>query len=59
MVSAAAWPTLLTGGISAMVSGFAALWLFVWLLRQQAFYAFAYYDWAVGVLVLVTLAPAS
>jgi undecaprenyl-diphosphatase len=57
-VSPDQWSGLLTGAGAAMVSGLLALWLFVWLLKQRAFYAFAYYDWAVGALVLFALAQA-
>jgi len=46
---------LLLGGAAAFVSGIAAIWLFVKLLRSRGFYRFAYYTWALG---LVTLAVA-
>jgi undecaprenyl-diphosphatase len=39
---------LLWGGMVALVSGIGAIWLFVQLLRGQAFHRFAYYTWAVG-----------
>ena len=58
VVPADQWPGLLTGAAAAMLSGLIALRLFVWLLRQRAFYAFAYYDWAAGALVLIALALA-
>jgi undecaprenyl-diphosphatase len=49
---AAASPEMITalgiGCAAALVSGILAIWLFVILLRKQAFYAFAYYAWAVG-----------
>lgn len=40
----------------ALVSGIAAIWLFVRLLRTRAFHRFAYYAWAVGAMFLVWLA---
>jgi undecaprenyl-diphosphatase len=39
---------ILLGGIAALVSGLAALWIFVWLLRDRRFHLFAWYAWAVG-----------
>jgi undecaprenyl-diphosphatase len=47
---------LAVGGAAALVSGIAAIWLFVRLLRTRAFYRFAYYAWAVGALFLTWLA---
>ncbi len=44
---------MLTGGAVAFVSGIAAIWLFVRLLRSQGFHRFAYYAWAVGALTLL------
>jgi undecaprenyl-diphosphatase len=44
---------LLAGGAVAFVSGIAAIWLFVRLLRSQGFHRFAYYAWAVGALTLL------
>ena len=46
---------LLLGGAVALVSGVAAIWLFIRLLRSQAFYHFAWYAWAVGLLALFFL----
>jgi undecaprenyl pyrophosphate phosphatase UppP len=46
---------LLLGGAIALVSGVAAIWLFVRLLRSQAFYQFAWYAWAAGALALFFL----
>ncbi len=43
------------GCTTALVSGIFAIWLFVILLRKQAFYAFAYYAWAVGGLFSIWL----
>jgi undecaprenyl-diphosphatase len=43
---------LLSGGLVALVSGLAALSLFVRLLRTRSFHRFAYYVWAVGLLGL-------
>ena len=42
--------------VAALVSGLAALWLFVRLLRNQAFHRFAYYVWPAGAGFLVWLA---
>lgn len=42
--------------VAALVSGLAALWLFVRLLRNQQFYRFALYVWPVGCAFLVWLA---
>jgi undecaprenyl-diphosphatase len=47
---------LLLGSAAAMASGLAAIWLFVRVLRTRAFYRFAYYTWALGLLVLFWLA---
>jgi undecaprenyl-diphosphatase len=44
------------GGLAALVSGVAAIYLFVLLLRRQTFYAFSYYAWSVGLLFLAWLA---
>jgi undecaprenyl pyrophosphate phosphatase UppP len=41
---------------AALVSGLAALWLFVRLLRKQAFHRFAYYVWPISVAFLAWLA---
>jgi undecaprenyl pyrophosphate phosphatase UppP len=47
---------LLWGGVVALLSGLAAIWLFVHLLRGLFFYRFAYYTWAVGSVFLIWLA---
>jgi undecaprenyl-diphosphatase len=47
---------LLIGALVALVSGVAAIWLFVRLLRTRAFYRFAYYTWGAGALFLLWLA---
>lgn len=39
---------LTLGCVAALLSGLAALWLFVRLLRDQRFYRFSYYVWTVG-----------
>ena len=39
---------ILFGSVAALFSGLAALAAFVWLLRTQRFYAFAWYAWLVG-----------
>jgi len=44
------------GGAAALVSGLAALWLFVRLLRSGSFHKFAWYTWAVGAAFLVWVA---
>ncbi len=41
------------GCIAALLSGLAALWLFVRLLRDQRFYRFSYYVWTLGAVVLI------
>jgi undecaprenyl-diphosphatase len=43
---------------AALVSGLLALWLFVMLLRHQAFHRFAFYVWPVGAAFLAWLALA-
>lgn len=40
--------SILVGGGAALVSGLAALVSFIWLLRTQRFYVFAWYAWAAG-----------
>lgn len=47
---------LALGGAVALVSGVAAIWLFVRFLRSRAFHRFAYYTWAVGGAFLLWLA---
>jgi len=44
---------VLVGGASALVSGLAALWIFVRMLRSHTFHLFAYYAWAVGAVFLL------
>lgn len=44
------------GGGAALVSGLAALWLFVRLLRSGSFHRFAWYAWAAGATFLAWLA---
>ena len=55
-VPAGELPALLSGAVAAGVSGVAAIWLFVRLLRQQSFYRFAYYAWPAGAIFLAWLA---
>ena len=45
--------TILAGGAAALVSGLLALIAFVWLLKSQRFYIFAYYAWAAGAAFLL------
>jgi undecaprenyl-diphosphatase len=45
--------TILLGSIAALISGLAALAAFVWLLRTQRFYVFAWYAWVVGGVTVV------
>jgi len=49
------WQTMAVGAVAAMLSGLAALWIFVWLLARRVFYAFSYYLWAAGALFLAWL----
>ncbi len=46
---------LLFAFITAVITGIIAIQSLVWLLRKQAFHAFAYYVWAVGGIFLVYL----
>ena len=48
-------PALILAGVTSLVSGVAAIWLFVRLLRTQVFYRFAYYTWAAGTAFLLWL----
>ena len=48
----------LIGGVVAGLSGLAALWLFVRLLRSRRFHQFAYYTFAAGTLFLLWVALA-
>ncbi|MGI9309119.1 MAG: undecaprenyl-diphosphate phosphatase [Gammaproteobacteria bacterium] len=45
--------TIMFGSIAALFSGLMALTAFVWLLRTQRFYAFAWYAWIVGAITVV------
>lgn len=47
---------MLVGCAAALVSGVAAIWAFVRLLRSQGFHYFAWYAWGLGALVLTVLA---
>jgi len=47
---------LLLGGAAALLSGIAAIWMFLRLLRSRAFHRFAYYTWTAGLLALLWLA---
>lgn len=49
------WQTMAIGSVAALLSGLAALWIFVWLLARRVFYAFSYYVWAAGALFLAWL----
>jgi undecaprenyl-diphosphatase len=49
---------LAIAGVSALVFGVAAIWLFVRLLQRRGFYYFAYYVWALGFAVFAGLAIA-
>ena len=51
-VSGEALNAILFGGAAALISGLIALWLFVWLLKNQRFYLFAWYVWVVGLITL-------
>ena len=55
-ISGALLYPLLAGGLAALLSGLAALWLFVWLLRSQQFHFFAWYAWALGLGTILFLA---
>ena len=44
---------LAVAGATAFVSGVAAIWMFVRLLRTRGFHYFAYYTAAAGIAVLV------
>ena len=52
-VSAADLNSILFGGAAALISGLLALWSFVWLLKNQRLYLFAFYVWLVGGLTLI------
>ncbi len=55
-VPAEAWGPIGVASLAALVSGLLALWLFVRLLRNQAFHRFAYYVWPAGLAFLAWLA---
>ncbi len=44
---------LLLGSSAALIFGIAAIWAFVRTLRARVFHRFAYYTWAVGLLLLL------
>ncbi|MEM7218568.1 MAG: undecaprenyl-diphosphate phosphatase [Pseudomonadota bacterium] len=48
--------SILAGGAAALVSGLAALVVFVWLLKSQRFYVFSWYAWVAGACFLGWLA---
>ncbi len=54
--SAEALSALAVGSGAALVSGVAAIWLFIRLLRARVFHVFAYYTWAAGLAFLAWLA---
>jgi undecaprenyl-diphosphatase len=43
---------ILFGSVASLLSGLAALAAFVWLLRTQRFYVFAWYAWVVGAITV-------
>lgn len=45
--------SILTGSVAALLSGIAALVIFVWFLRTQRFHIFAWYAWGAGAAYLV------
>ena len=51
-ISGTALNAILFGSVAALISGLIALWLFVWLLKNQRFYLFAWYVWIVGLITL-------
>lgn len=44
---------IMFGSVAALVSGLLALVAFVWLLRTQRFYVFAWYAWVVGIVTVI------
>jgi undecaprenyl pyrophosphate phosphatase UppP len=44
---------ILFGSVAALLSGLLALAAFVWLLRTQRFFIFAWYAWVVGAITVV------
>jgi undecaprenyl-diphosphatase len=51
-ISSTLFQTIAFGAVAALLSGLVALWLFVWLLRTQRFYLFAWYAWILGIATL-------
>jgi len=47
---------LAIAGVTALLFGVAAIWLFVRLLQSRGFHYFAYYTWAAGFAVFAGLA---
>jgi undecaprenyl pyrophosphate phosphatase UppP len=45
--------SIMFGSIAALLSGLVALSAFVWLLRTQRFYVFAWYAWVVGAITVI------
>ena len=54
-ISNALFQTIALGAMAALLSGLLALWLFVWLLRTQRFYLFAWYAWVLGITTLTAV----
>ncbi|MGH0038155.1 MAG: undecaprenyl-diphosphate phosphatase [Myxococcota bacterium] len=54
--SSGALAAISIGGAAALVSGVAAIWLFIRLLRAKIFHAFSYYAWATGLAFLAWIA---
>jgi undecaprenyl pyrophosphate phosphatase UppP len=54
--SSEALSALWVGGVAALVSGVAAIWLFIRLLRAKVFHAFSFYAWAAGLAFLAWIA---
>ncbi len=47
--------SIMWGSIAALISGLAALVTFVWFLKKQKFFAFAWYAWGAGIAFLIWL----
>ncbi len=47
--------TLALGAVAALVSGVAAIWLFIRMLERQIFHYFAFYAWTAGGLFMIWL----
>jgi undecaprenyl-diphosphatase len=43
------------GGLAALVSGLAALWLFARMMRRRRLFRYAYYTWGAGTVFLIYL----